>query len=156
MSGQNDLPVLIRRMREEDLPEALAIEKLCFSNPWSRETFLGEIQNRAISSPLVVMSREEKRVAGYVIFWQIGDEAQINNLAIHPDFQGQGLGELAMRYVLNRLKENGVRFVSLEVRVSNHRALSLYRKLGFSILGVRKEYYSRPVEDAYVMGLILS
>ncbi|MBC7349051.1 MAG: ribosomal protein S18-alanine N-acetyltransferase [Candidatus Aminicenantes bacterium] len=143
-------------MREEDLPEVVAIENLCFPNPWSRETFLGEIQNRAISFPLVVVHRERKKIAGYVIFWQIGDEAQINNVAIHPDFQGQGLGELAIRYVLDRLKENGVRFVSLEVRVSNHRALSLYRKLGFSILGVRKEYYSRPVEDAYVMGLILS
>lgn len=143
-------------MREEDLPEVVAIENLCFPNPWSRETFLGEIQNRAISFPLVVVHREMKKIAGYVIFWQIGDEAQINNVAIHPDFQGQGLGELAIRYVLDRLKENGVRFVSLEVRVSNHRALSLYRKLGFSILGVRKEYYSRPVEDAYVMGLILS
>jgi len=143
-------------MGEDDLPEVLAIEKLCFSNPWSRETFLGEIQNRAISFPLVVVHREQKRIAGYVIFWQIGDEAQVNNVAIHPDFQGRGLGELALRYVLNRMKENGVHFVSLEVRVSNHRALALYRKLGFSILGVRKEYYSRPVEDAYVMGIILS
>lgn len=143
-------------MREDDLPEVLAIEKLCFPNPWSRETFLGEIQNRAISFPLVLVHREQKRIAGYVIFWQIGDEAQINNVAVHPDFQGQGLGELVMRYVLNRLKENGVHFVSLEVRVSNHRALALYRKLGFSILGVRKEYYSRPVEDAYVMGLVLT
>lgn len=142
-------------MREEDLPEVLAIEGLCFPNPWSRETFLGEIQNRAISFPLVVVHREQKRIAGYVIFWQIGDEAQVNNVAIHPDFQGQGLGELAMRHVLERLKENGAHFVSLEVRVSNHRALSLYRKLGFSILGVRKDYYSRPVEDAYVMGLVL-
>ncbi|MCR4396739.1 MAG: ribosomal protein S18-alanine N-acetyltransferase [Candidatus Saccharicenans sp.] len=146
----------MRRMREDDLPEVLAIENLCFPNPWSRETFLGEIQNRAISFPLAVVHREKKKIAGYVIFWQIGDEAQINNVAIHPDFQGQGLGELTMRYVLDRLRENGVRFVSLEVRVSNHRALSLYWKLGFSILGVRKEYYSRPVEDAYVMGLILS
>ncbi|MDI6849011.1 MAG: ribosomal protein S18-alanine N-acetyltransferase [Candidatus Saccharicenans sp.] len=143
-------------MREDDLPEVLAIEKLCFPNPWSRETFLGEIQNRAISFPLVLVHREQKRIAGYVIFWQIGDEAQINNVAVHPDFQGQGLGELAMRYVLHRLKENGVHFVSLEVRVSNQRALALYRKLGFSILGVRKEYYSRPVEDAYVMGLVLN
>ncbi len=143
-------------MREDDLPEVLAIEKLCFPNPWSRETFLGEIQNRAISFPLVLVHREQKRIAGYVIFWQIGDEAQINNVAVHPDFQGQGLGELAMRYVLGRLKENGVHFVSLEVRVSNQRALALYRKLGFSILGVRKEYYSRPVEDAYVMGLVLN
>lgn len=155
MSG-NESPVLIRRMREEDLPEVLAIEQLCFSNPWNRETFLGEIQNKAISFPLVVIHREEKKVVGYVIFWQIGDEAQINNVAIHPGFQGRGLGELTMRYVLERMKENGVHFVSLEVRASNQRAQSLYRKLGFSILGVRKEYYSRPVEDAYVMGLILT
>ncbi|MDI6845330.1 MAG: ribosomal protein S18-alanine N-acetyltransferase [Candidatus Saccharicenans sp.] len=149
-------PVLIRRMREEDLSEVLAIEKLCFSNPWSREVFLGEIQNRAISFPLVLVHRQEKRIVGYIIYWQIGDEAQINNVAVHPDFQGQGFGELAMRHVLDGLRENGVHFVSLEVRASNYRAQSLYRKLGFSIMGVRKGYYSSPVEDAYVMGLILS
>ncbi|MGB9893968.1 MAG: GNAT family N-acetyltransferase, partial [Candidatus Saccharicenans sp.] len=95
-------------MREEDLPEVQAIEQICFSNPWSRETFQGEIQNKAISFPLVVIHREKKKVVGYIIFWQIGDEAQINNLAIHPDFQGQGFGELALRFVLERLKENGV------------------------------------------------
>lgn len=142
-------------MREEDLPEVLTIERLCFSNPWSEDTFRGEIQNKAISSPLVVIHPEDKKIIGYVIFWQIGDEAQINNVAIHPDYQGQGFGEQAMRYVLERLRENGVHFVSLEVRVSNLPALTLYRKLGFSILGVRKEYYTNPIEDAYVMGLML-
>lgn len=142
-------------MREEDLPEVLTIERLCFSNPWSEDTFRGEIQNKAISFPLVVINTEDKKIIGYVIFWQIGDEAQINNVAIHPDYQGQGFGEQAMRYVLERLRENGVHFVSLEVRVSNLPALTLYRKLGFSILGVRKEYYTNPVEDAYVMGMML-
>jgi ribosomal-protein-alanine N-acetyltransferase len=150
-----EAPVFIRRMREEDLPEVLAIERLCFSNPWSRETFQGEIQNRAISFPLVVIHREEKRIVGYVVFWQVGDEAQINNVAVHPDYRGRGYGELAMRYVLERLRENRVHFVSLEVRVSNQPAISLYRKLGFTILGVRKNYYTRPDEDAYVMGLML-
>ncbi len=150
-----EAPVFIRRMREEDLPEVLAIERICFSNPWSRETFQGEIQNRAISFPLVVIHREEKRIVGYVVFWQVGDEAQINNVAVHPDYRGRGYGELAMRYVLERLRENRVHFVSLEVRVSNQPAISLYRKLGFTILGVRKNYYTRPDEDAYVMGLML-
>jgi ribosomal-protein-alanine N-acetyltransferase len=142
-------------MREEDLPEVLAIENLCFSNPWSQETFKGEIQNKAISFPLVVVHSEMKMVIGYVIFWKIGDGAQINNLAIHPDFRRQGLGELTMLYVIERLKENGVRFISLEVRASNQPAQELYRKLGFSVLGVRRGYYTRPVEDAYLMGLWL-
>lgn len=137
------------------MPEVLTIEQLCFSNPWSKDTFRGEIQNKAISFPLVVIHQLDKKIIGYIIFWQIGDEAQINNVAIHPDYQGQGFGEMAMRYVLERLRENGVHFVSLEVRVSNLPALTLYRKLGFSILGVRKNYYSNPVEDAYVMGLML-
>jgi len=142
-------------MREEDLSEVLTIEQLCFSNPWSKETFQGEIQNKAISYPLVLIHREKKKVIGYIIFWQIGDEAQINNVAIHPEYQGQGFGELALRSVLERLKENRVHFVSLEVRASNQPALSLYKKLGFTILGIRKDYYTRPLEDAYVMGLSL-
>lgn len=155
LEGQNSSLIFIRRMRDEDLPEVLTIENLCFSNPWSKETFRGEIQNKAISFPLVVIHSWQKRIIGYVIFWQIGDEAQINNVAIHPDYQGQGFGEIALRYVFERLRENGVHFVCLEVRVSNLPALALYRKLGFTVLGVRKEYYTNPVEDAYVMGLML-
>ncbi|HEK84738.1 MAG: ribosomal protein S18-alanine N-acetyltransferase [Candidatus Saccharicenans sp.] len=142
-------------MREDDLPEVLEIERLCFSNPWSQETFRGEIQNKAISFPLVIIDKGSKRIIGHIVFWQVRDEAQINNVAIHPDFQGQGWGELALRYVLGKLRESGVHFVSLEVRVSNQPAIKLYRKLGFQILGVRKDYYTNPQEDAYLMGLML-
>jgi len=142
-------------MREEDLPEVLAIEKSCFPNPWSQEIFRAEIQNKTISYPLVAVDRGMKRLVSYVIFWKVGDEAQINNLAVHPDFQGQGLGELTMRYVLERLKESGVKLVTLEVRASNQRAQALYKKLGFSLLGVRKGYYTRPDEDAFLLGLEL-
>jgi len=69
-------------MRPEDLPEVLTIEKLCFSNPWSQDVFLGEIQNKTISFPLVIIHLEDRKVIGYIIFWLIGDEAQINNVAI--------------------------------------------------------------------------
>jgi ribosomal-protein-alanine N-acetyltransferase len=142
-------------MREEDLPEVVSIEKMCFPNPWGKDTFRGEIQNRAISFPLVAVHREDRRIVGYIIFWLIGDEAQINNVAVHPDYQGKGYGERLMRYALEQLREYRAHFVTLEVRVSNTRAFNLYKKLGFSVLGVRKEYYSNPTEDAYVMGLIL-
>jgi len=143
-------------MRPEDLKEVLAIEKVCFSNPWTAETFLGEIQNKSISFPLSVIQLEDKKIIGYIIFWLIGNEAQINNVAIHPDYQGKGYGELALRYVLEHLRENGAQLVTLEVRTSNRPAISLYRKLGFQIIGIRKDYYTNPVEDAYLMGLTLS
>lgn len=151
----NECPVLFRRMREEDLPEVIAIEKQCFSNPWGKDTFRGEIQNRAISFPMVAVHRQERKIVGYIIFWLIGDEAQINNVAVHPDYQGQGYGEMIMKYALDQLRSFGTHFVTLEVRVSNTRAFNLYKKLGFAVLGVRKEYYSNPTEDACVMGLVL-
>ncbi len=142
-------------MRPEDLKEVLAIEKVCFSNPWTADTFLGEIQNKSISFPLAIIHLEDRKIIGYIIFWLIGNEAQINNVAIHPDYQGKGYGELAMRYVVEHLRESGAELVTLEVRTSNRPAIALYRKLGFQIIGIRKDYYTNPVEDAYLMGLTL-
>jgi ribosomal-protein-alanine N-acetyltransferase len=140
-------------MEEEDLPAVLAIEKLCFPKPWQESTFRGEIQNRPISSAYVVISDGEKRVVGYIIFWQIRDEVQINNIAVHPDFRGRGIGEAVLRHVLDEVKRNNAKIVTLEVRPSNLAAFSLYQKLGFRILGLRKNYYASPAEDALVLGL---
>lgn len=145
----------MRRMQDEDLPAVLEIEHLSFSNPWSRETFRGEIQNRPFSFPMVVVERESGRVFGYILYWKIGDDAQVNNIAVHPDYRRQGVSEAMMRSVISRLRADGVNFVSLEVRCSNTAAISLYKKLGFEVLGTRKGYYTKPDEDAYVMGLVL-
>jgi len=138
-----------------DLPAVHEIETLSFSNPWSDATFRGEIQNKGISFPMVIVRPADGRVAGYIIYWHIRDEVQINNVAVHPDFRGKGIGEAALRLVLKEVGEKGAVFVSLEVRVSNETAGRLYEKLGFKILGTRKGYYTNPVEDAYVMGLVL-
>jgi len=142
-------------MKNADLPEVLVIEIQSFSNPWSDVTFRGEIQNTGISFPMVIFHETERRVAGYIIYWKIGDEVQINNVAVHPDFRGKGLGEAALRLVLKQVREKDATYVMLEVRPSNTPALTLYRKLGFEVLGVRKAYYTNPSEDAYVMGLAL-
>jgi [ribosomal protein S18]-alanine N-acetyltransferase len=158
----------IRRMREADLAAVRTIEAQSFSNPWSDDTFRGEIQNTSISFPLVVVRRPANPVAAgnpivaddevvaYIIYWQIGDDVQVNNVAVRPDCRGMGLGEAMMRHVIGRVRGAGAAFVTLEVRQSNTPALTLYQKLGFEIMDTRKNYYTKPDEDAYVMALVLA
>lgn len=148
--------ITLRRMREDDLPAVMAIETVSFSNPWSEETFLGEIQNRPLSHSLVVLYGPEERVVGYLIYWQIREDVQVNNIAVHPDFRGRGIGGAVLRAGLERAAAAGAAYVTMEVRPSNAAALGLYRKLGFHVLGIRAGYYTNPNEDAYVMGLSLS
>jgi len=145
----------IRRMREADLGEVRSIETLSFSNPWSEDTFRGEIQNSPVSFPMVVVEKPGDRVIGYIIFWHIREDVQVNNIAVHPDFRGRGIAEALMRHVIDKVRANGATFMTLEVRVSNAPAVTLYRKLGFEVLGTRKNYYTHPDEDAYMMGLVL-
>jgi ribosomal-protein-alanine N-acetyltransferase len=145
----------IRRMKEEDLPSVRTIEALSFPNPWSDNTFLGEIQNTGVSFPLVVVRKPGELVVGYIIYWHIREDVQVNNIAVHPDFRKNGIGEALMRHVIEKVRKNGATFMTLEVRQSNEAAVTLYKKLGFEILGTRKNYYTNPDEDAHLMGFVL-
>ena len=136
--------------------EVQAIEQRSFSNPWHKTTFLGEIQNRSIAFPFVAVSEVDHAVIGYVLFWLIENEGQINNIAVRPDHRGRGIGKELMRFALDKIRHLRGTFVTLEVRRSNSPAVKLYEKLGFSPLGVRKGYYQNPVEDALVLGLDLA
>ena len=140
-------------MDAKDLPEVLAIERASFPNPWHEITFRGELLNEGVSFPIVAVNWVQKSVIGYIIYWKIKDEIQINNIAVHPDFRHQGVGEAMMRALLEKAREEGVVFISLEVRSSNKAARKLYAKLGFNFLGIRKDYYINPPEDALVLGL---
>ncbi|HOW85075.1 MAG TPA: ribosomal protein S18-alanine N-acetyltransferase [Candidatus Aminicenantes bacterium] len=155
LTGEGDR-FFIRRMKESDLAAVRGIETLSFSNPWSDNTFRGEIQNTSVSFPLVVVRRPGETVVGYIIYWQIRDDVQVNNIAVHPDCRGLGLGEALLRHAIARTREAGAAFMTLEVRPSNTPALTLYKKLGFEVMGVRKNYYTKPDEDAYVMALVLA
>jgi len=153
MEGQDRF--FIRRMKEEDLPAVRTIEALSFSNPWSDNTFRGEIQNTPVSFPLVVVRRPGDEVVGYIVFWLIRDDVQVNNIAVHPACRGLGLGEAMLRFAIAKVRAAGAEFMTLEVRQSNAAALALYKKIGFEILGTRKGYYTKPDEDACMMGLVL-
>jgi ribosomal-protein-alanine N-acetyltransferase len=142
-------------MDQGDIPSVLAIERVSFPSPWQESTFRGEIQHRPISFPLVVVHSTLNRVIGYIIYWQIGEEVQINNIAVHPEFRRQGIGEQVLRQVIEDIRLRGGKLITLEVRPSNAGALQLYKKLGFRMISVRKAYYSFPPEDAFVLALRL-
>jgi ribosomal-protein-alanine N-acetyltransferase len=142
-------------MQVRDLPEVLAIEQVSFPNPWLEVTFRAEIQNDDISFPLVAVDRQDKKIIGYIIYWRILREIQINNIAVHPDFRRSRIGEGMLCDVIEAARGEGMTFVSLEVRPSNLAARGLYEKLGFKFLGIRNNYYSQPPEDAIILGLDL-
>ena len=139
-------------MEEADIPSILEIESVSFQNPWRASTFSGELVNSGISFPYVIVHRIVERIIGYIIYWKIQEEVQISNFAIHPDFRGKGIGEAVMRRVIKAIQRDGGVYVFLEVRPSNLSARSLYKKLGFKVLGTRKDYYQTPLEDAIIMG----
>ena len=92
-------------------------------------------------------------ILGYCGFWKIIDEAHITNVAVHPEYRGQGYGRVLISAMIQRAKELDVIAMTLEVRVSNDIAISLYKDFGFVASGVRKNYYQDNSEDALIMWL---
>ena len=138
-------------MQDRDLPHVMEIERLSFPLPWQESSFRGELANLHISFPNVIVYRPYDRIIGYIIFWYVADEAQISNFALHPDFRELGVGQAVLRETLNVMQNMGAVHVILEVRPSNVSGRELYEKFGFTLLGIRKEYYQSPPEDALVM-----
>jgi ribosomal-protein-alanine N-acetyltransferase len=135
---------------DEDLDGVLAVEEESFTNPWTKEMYAWELQNRAVCHIFVVRTREH-RVAGFCAFWLVVDEIHINNLAIRPALRGQGIGTHLIQRVFQEARRLGARRATLEVRASNEAARRLYERLGFYVAGTRSNYYTNPVEDAFIL-----
>ncbi|MGE0446701.1 MAG: ribosomal protein S18-alanine N-acetyltransferase [Vicinamibacterales bacterium] len=135
---------------EADLDGVLDVEAESFTNPWTREMYAWELQNRAVCH-IYVVRLPECPVAGFCAFWLVFDEIHINNIAMRPAFRGRGIGTALMHHVLAEGRARGARRATLEVRASNEAARRLYERLGFYVAGARKNYYSQPVEDALIL-----
>ena len=144
--------VTIRRMRAPDLPRVMQIELSTFSMPWSESTFRGLLR-RSDSDLFVAELRGA--VAGYSVFWAVTDQGELGNVAVAEEYRGRGIGRALVDAVLERAGERSVHEIFLEVRRSNDGAQNLYRTLGFTQVGQRKNYYQEPAEDAIVMRLEL-
>ncbi len=137
--------IVIRRMKPEDLEAVYAIETGSFSTPWSRKSFEQEL-DKEYSYAFVALS--EGRIVGYLIQWQIVDEIHIANVAVDAGWRRRGVGMKLLREGLAACPS--CPWIGLEVRESNHAARSLYSKLGFQEVGVRRRYYDGK-EDAILM-----
>ena len=135
-------------MKQEDVPQIANLEMLCFSDPWSENSIASELDNR-LSCWLV--AEEQGTVAGYVGSQSVLDMADMMNIAVAPDFRRQGIAEQLILALIDKLKENGIIALLLEVRVSNAPAIALYEKLGFELVGRRPRYYHNPREDALIL-----
>ena len=135
---------------EQDLDGVLEVEAESFTNPWTRDMYSWELQNRSVCHILLVRMAA-CRVAGFCAFWLVFDEIHINNVAVRPGLRAQGIGTTLLRRVLEEAQRLGARRATLEVRASNERARRLYERLGFYTAGVRRNYYTSPVEDALIL-----
>ena len=135
-------------MEEKHVPQVAELEKICFSDPWSERSVASELTN-PLSLWLVAV--EGVTVAGYIGSQTVEGETDMMNVAVHPDNRRQGIGEKLILALVEALKEKGSNSLTLEVRASNEPAQKLYEKLGFSQVGLRKNYYRNPKEDACIL-----
>ncbi len=140
----------MRAMRVADLDEVMLIERRSFSAPWEESTFRGLM--RRPSAALLVAENDDE-LTGYSVMWFAADEGELGDIAVVPERRGEGIGRMLLRESIAVAASRGTRSLYLEVRESNEVARRLYEKVGFSVVGVRKQYYNEPVEDAIVMKL---
>ena len=142
----------IRLATIEDSHAIYEIEQQSFSVPWRLESVLAELEGAANKLYMVIC--EENHIVGYAGAWLVYDEGQITNIAVLPSARGKGYGSKLTKQLIDECFSRGMHEIFLEVRISNLAALAMYRNLGFSVKGIRKEYYSEPTEDAYIMSLV--
>lgn len=139
--------IKIEPMNESHLKDLALLEKQCFSVPWSENALKAELE-KDNSRFFVAITKNE--VSGYIGANNVLGEVYINNIAVFYNYRGFGIGESLLTHLINVSKEENCDLVTLEVRVSNAPARKLYEKLGFSEVGVRKNFYEQPNEDGII------
>lgn len=135
-------------MKEAHVSQIAALEKKCFSDPWSERSIASELQNPL---SLWLAALDGDRVAGYIGSQTVLGESDMMNLAVSPEYRRQGIGRSLVRALIDRLRQMGSHSITLEVRASNLPARKLYESLGFTQVGLRKGYYEKPREDACIL-----
>ena len=137
----------IERMNETHVAAVAALEKLCFADPWSLSSIASELNNPLA---LWLVAVEDGDLIGYIGSQSVMGESDMMNGAVHPDHRRKGLGEMLVLALCEALSGENTS-LALEVRSSNAPAISLYEKLGFVQVGLRRNYYRNPKEDALIL-----
>lgn len=140
--------MLIRDMREADLDEVCEIEQETFSDPWRREDFINSMAEENNSYLVVEI---DGHITGYCGYWGILEEGYIYNVAVKKEYRRNKIGLHMLKEMMEQASLRGITSFTLEVRKSNLAAIRLYEQLGFESAGIRKDFYSKPKEDALIM-----
>ena len=136
-------------MKKDHVSQIARLEAQCFSDPWSEKSIASELENPL---SLWLVAEENDQVFGYVGSQTVLDESDMMNIAVDPRFRRQGIARALIETLIAELSKMGSRCLRLEVRVSNENARALYARMGFQQLGLRKNYYHNPKEDALILG----
>lgn len=142
--------VYVRKMTPDDIDGVMAIEASAYGDHhWSKDSFLSEVTNEL--AHYYVLYAQDGTLAGYAGCWHILEEAHITTVAVHPDYRKRKFGQVLLSQIINNCYRDKIKYITLEVRVSNTPAINLYTKYGFSSFGTRKKYYQDNNEDALIM-----
>lgn len=136
-------------MNKDHVSQIAQLESQCFSDPWSEKSIASELENPL---SLWLVAEENGQVCGYVGSQTVLDESDMMNVAVDPGSRRQGIARALIETLIAELSKMGSRCLRLEVRVSNENARALYTRMGFQQLGLRKNYYHNPKEDALILG----
>ena len=143
--------MIIRKAEKSDLQQILTIEQQSFTLPWTYEAMRHEIDHKYSYFEVAVI--DDTIVGFYILRLLTGGDAELINIAVNSLYRRKKIADALMSSMLNYAKNSGLQSIYLEVRKSNEAAIMLYRKHGFISLGIRKDYYDKPVEDAVTMVL---
>lgn len=141
------------RLTKHDLDEVYAVECTAFDAPWTRAMLADELCQR---ESFYFGIRVDGELIGYAGYRRILDEAHIMNVAVHPSYRRRGIGARLLSCMIGQARAQGLSVMLLEVRAGNHGARMLYERQGFYTVGMRRAYYSDPIEDAVLMNLEVS
>ncbi len=142
------MEVKIRGMNLNDVDVVAGIDRICFSLPWSKDTFTKELLNNLAYYQCATV---DDKIVGYMGMWKICDEGHITNVAVLPEYRNRGIASLLIEKIIGVCKCSEINNLTLEVRESNYGAIRVYEKYGFKSAGIRPNYYHMPTENAIIM-----
>ncbi len=138
----------IIHMNQDHISTLAELEKICFHTPWTEKQLLEELENK---HSLFLVAKKDKNIVGYVGCQTTIDGGYITNVVVSPEMRCQGVAQKLLSELASKIKEKKLDFITLEVRVSNTAAINLYSKMNYKEVGIRKNFYRNPKEDALLM-----
>lgn len=140
--------LVLRRMKHHDIDSVLVIDEVAYSRPWSAQTWRHELADPQRHH---LVATQDAEVIGHAGMLIVVDQAHLTTVAVAPASQGAGVATALVLELLDEARALGIAEATLEVRASDRRAQRMYSRIGFAPAGIRRRYYTDPVDDAIVM-----